>query len=158
MPQVIYTGQNYAQYQPSQGRALQALSQFAQQQQIREEQQLQRSREDRNLMASIMKLDPVYATRSKLQTMMGNIYDKWEDAQTLFSKEVEGRDLTTSDLVRGMQMQAEAMAEMQQIKATDTEIGQAYKMYLSNPGDFRRDMLLEGIAYSDKTGMVPEGG
>jgi hypothetical protein len=63
-----------------------------------------------------------------------------------------------SDMVKGMSMNAEAMAEMQQIKAADDELGKAYKMYLANPSDYRKDMFLDAVDFTDNTGTVPEGG
>ena len=158
MPQVIYTGQNYAQYQPSQGRALQALSQFAQQQQIRDENQLQRAREDRNLMARAMELNPVYATSGELQGRIGEIMDEYIDASTLLTKDMEGREMLTTDLVKAQQMKSQAMAEMMQIKSWDEELNRSWKMVNERSDDFDMPFFLENYEKLRKNKRMPEGG
>jgi len=158
MPQVIYTGKDYAQYQPPQGRALQALSQFAQQQQIREERELQRAREDRNLLARAMELNPVYATSSELQGEIGKVMDSYMEAATMLTKETGGRDLTTQDLVKINQLRSQAMAQMGQLKAWDDTLNQSWQMVQQRPDLYDMPLFMENYEKLRKNKRMPEGG
>ena len=74
MAQVIYTGKGY-QAPQSQGRALQALSQYGQQEQGRKTYELETARKDRDKISELMRIDPVYTTNIKAQKRIAKIMD-----------------------------------------------------------------------------------
>ena len=66
MPQILYTGKEYQAPRP-QGAALQALSQYGQQERARQTYELEVGRKDRDKFSEMLKMDPVYVSSRKSQ-------------------------------------------------------------------------------------------
>ncbi|GAG12875.1 unnamed protein product, partial [marine sediment metagenome] len=105
-----YTGQGL-QAPRTEGRALQALSQFGQQEQIRNSQKIQQGVRDRDKFADMLAVDPVYATSQGLQQKIASSMDQFQDEMTEMNKSRRGV-MTTEDLMKMQQSRGRVMAEM----------------------------------------------
>ena len=155
---IIYTGKNYAQYTPNQGRALQAMSQFSQQQAMRQESDLQRSREDRNMFIQMMKMDPVYTATQNSQKRVSAFMEIFTDNVTAMNKKRGQNAMTTSDWAELSQIRGETMALMQREKAASDELVMAAKMAQADPGKWDLEEVNIRAKEWDKTGIKPLGG
>ena len=96
MPQVIYTGKGLEAPQ-TKGYAMQALSQFGQQDLARKTSQIQAQAKDRDTFSEMLKLDPVYASSQRDQKDIGLAMDGFLDKMTEFNKSRSGPLSTTED-------------------------------------------------------------
>ena len=74
----------------TEGRALQALSQFGQQEQVRKSQEIQQGVRDRNQFAKMLEMDPVYATSQGLQKGIATAMDQFIDEMTDLNQQRRG--------------------------------------------------------------------
>lgn len=139
MAQVIYTGKGY-QAPQSQGRALQALSQYGQQEQGRKTYELETARKDRDKISELMRIDPVYTTNIKAQKRIAKIMDDVLAGMTEFYKKRGGR-MSMTDTTELQRMRGEAMAEMGMIKASSDQLTQAYQIAAQKPGVYNERLL-----------------
>jgi hypothetical protein len=158
MPQIIYSGKDYQKPVQSQGRALQALGQFTQQQEMRKQADLERSRKDRDTFARLMEMDPVYATSAKIQQEMAVEMDSYIDAMTEVNKGMQGRAMNTQDIMRMQQEKARVMGRLGQLKSWDSEINKAANLVKTRPDLYDTRMFNEAFQEFRETGVFPEEG
>ena len=152
----LYTGKGQ-QVPRSEGRALQAISQFGQDEQRRSTQKLQQAYSDRDKVAKLMELDPVYATSQALQQKIGGVMDSFLDEANLFNKKRKGV-LSTQDLISLQQSKGRAMAEMGLYKAIDDEMRSAAQKVHSRPDLYDEQEFYEAMDEVNRTGMPPAQG
>jgi hypothetical protein len=113
----IYTGRGY-QAPQTRGYAMQALSQFATQEQARKTSELQQGFKERQDFMDLLKTDPVYMASTTAQKRMSDASDAFVNKASLLLKERGGK-LTTKDMLELQQQKGAMMAEMQYMKAID---------------------------------------
>ncbi len=155
---IIYTGENYRQYVPSQGKALAALGQLAQQTQRKKEMDLRRSREDRDMMADLMSTDPVYVTSNELQTKLAQSVDSGMADMAAIYKEIGDRSPNTEDLMRLQHRKARMQAESGQLKAWDEELQRSTQLVKSRPDIYDARQFAEAYSELKDTGVMPAEG
>lgn len=153
---IIYTGQNIRAPQ-DQGRALQALSQFAEHQQQRDIYQLESARKDRDMLAEYLRTDPVYAFTEEIQQGIGTAIDNFTTKISKWNEQRSG-NLTSQDLVYLNQERGRLNAQVGRLKALDTEVNNAFDMYQKNPGVYDPVQLQEGFEYVKSEKSLPPGG
>lgn len=138
---------------------MQALSQYAQQDAYRKEREKERQREDRNLLANTMAVDPVYATSIQLQGKMAEVLEEYQGWATEFEKSLSGKELTAGDLMKAQQMQAQTAAKIGQYKAWDTELQDAAEMVKKDTrGIYDSRKFAEAYKEMNETGVRPKEG
>ena len=159
MAQVIYTGENYRKYVPSQGKTLQALSQYAQQNTYKKEREKERQREDRNLLAEAFKMDPVYASELKIQEQMSQITDKFMQEAAVLEKQIsqEGK-LSTESLMKVERLKAQTASQIGHLSSLDKEIQTAATLARKNPRVHSPKKFAEALAEYQRTGIRPKEG
>jgi len=151
MADIIYTGKG-AQAPQVRGYALQALSQFGQQDLARKTSEIEQAYKDRDSFAKMLEMDPVYASSQAAQNRIASIMDGYIDEMTMMNKKRTG-PMTTKDIMKMQQARGRAMAEMGYIKAANDEFVQASKMYNAAPykyddetwQEYQRVWLTEGV-------------
>jgi len=159
MAQVIYTGKGLKAPQ-TQDLALQALSQFGQQQQTRKTYELETARKDRDKLLEMMEIDPVYATSMSLKNRQAEILDEYFDEATLTTKEIYQKKggPSTQDLMKAQQSQGRVMAQMERLNAIDSEMLKWGKLTETYPNRYDKGMYLKSVDHVNRTGdMPPEG-
>jgi len=154
--QTIYTGENYVQVPQTRGYAMQALSQFSQQQQARQTFTLQQAYKDRDTFAKMLELDPVYASSQAAEKHIAGILDGYLGEMALMNKNRIG-PLTTRDLVGMNQARSRAMAEMNYIKGASDEFIAAAKAYNAAPDKYDEETFTEYKNTWLRDGTRPEG-
>jgi len=151
-----YTGQGL-QAPRTQGRALQALSQFGQQEQIRNSQAIQQGVRDRDKFADMLAVDPVYATSQGLQQKIASSMDNFQDEMTALNKSRRGV-MTTEDLMKMQQSRGRVMAEMQHYKSIDDQMLQGGQMVNQRPDLYDSQLYHEAVQHVQETGEAPPQG
>ena len=154
--QTIYTGENYVQVPQTRGYAMQALSQFSQQQQARQTVTLQQAYKDRDSFARMLELDPVYASSQVAQKEIADIMDGYIDEMTLMNKNRFG-PMSTNDLLKMQQARGRAMAKMNYIKGASDEFIDAAKTYNAAPDKYDEETWMDWKNTWLKDGTRPEG-
>jgi len=155
MPQVIHTG-NELKTPQDRGYAMQALSQFGQQEQARKTYELESQRKDRDKFADMIKLDPVYVTNKNAQDRVAKIMDDFMGKLTLFNKDAKGMNNMTA-LTYIQQEMGLAKAEMQYIKGASDRLTQAIQLDMQNPGKYNTRLIDAARKQWDEEGTLPEG-
>ena len=159
MAQVIYTGENYSRYVPSQGRALNALSQVVQQDAYRKEREKERQREDRNMLAEAFKMDPVYATSIELQGEMSNTMDQYMKDAAILEKQIRDQPhLTTEHLMKAQQLKAQTAAKVGQYSAWDKELQRAAQLVKQRPDVYDARKFAEAYKELRDDKVMPKEG
>ena len=155
MPQVLYTGKGLETPQDK-GYAMQALSQFGQQEQARKTYELETQRKDRDKFADMLKLNPVYVTNKNAQDRVAKIMDDFMGKMTILNKNRTG-PLSMADLTAMQQERGMARAEMQYIKGASDRLTQAIQLDMQNPGKYNTRLLNEYRRQWDEEGTLPDG-
>jgi len=152
--QTIYTGRG-AEAPQVRGYALQALSQFGQQEQARKTMEIENAVKDRDAFAKMLELDPVYASSAAAQDRIASIMDGYIDEMTMMNKKRKG-PMTTQDLMKMQQARGRAISHMGYIKAANDEFVQSAKMYNAAPWKYDTETWTEYQETWLKEGVRPE--